>query len=567
MTRNKPKKDEIKESIANGFRVLITLVKMQLKEKMDLGYLRSKRKMVFKLAWVFIEFVAITATISVLFYFIKLFGLFSLVRDIPVSVVSLVFGFMLLLSVITDTVGLMKSLYLSKDNSVLLTLPATPSLVFFSKLATYYIYEIRRSFMFTIPMFIAYGIVKSYGFFYYPWLILMFVLISVIPVLLAALLSIPSMFAYVFLNRVKILQYLLYTAIGGAAIISVWMLIGLIPEDINFIESWGNTFWEIQALLTLYMKNFAPIYVFTELIVGKTIGITNIIFHSGTLSTLLTVIAIALLLLLLCFLCSKPLFCRMASTPFEFKRRNTIKEKTNRKLPSFISALKKEFTLGIRSNSFIELGGVLIVIMPTAVYLLNKIYSAMNTRYLGTQMTICFNILIILLIMLMTNIDIASVYSRDGSSSYLNKVQPTSYAVLLVSKLIFPMILALIGAILTVNVFAIEAGLKFFDALTIGIAIYGVYIAHLFSSAESDIMNPQYKQYATFSEQANNPNETSSGIMTIIISAVVFVIALFLSSRGDTTTWIKLAIIACVFAGLKVFTYLSKIKAFYKEKQ
>ena len=132
MTKNKHKKGEMKESILNGFRALITLVKMQLKEKMDLGYFRSKRKMIFKLTWLLIEFAAITAIISVLFYFVKLFGLFSLVRDIPVSVISLVFGFMLLLSVVTDTVGLMKSLYFSKDNSVLLTLPSTPSLVFFS---------------------------------------------------------------------------------------------------------------------------------------------------------------------------------------------------------------------------------------------------------------------------------------------------------------------------------------------------------------------------------------------------------------------------------------------------
>ena len=80
------------------------------------------------------------------------------VNDIPVSVISILFSIMLLLSVITDTVGLMKSLYLSRDNSVLLTYPATPSLIFLSKLVTYYVYELRKSFMFTVPMFIAYGI-------------------------------------------------------------------------------------------------------------------------------------------------------------------------------------------------------------------------------------------------------------------------------------------------------------------------------------------------------------------------------------------------------------------------
>ena len=47
----------------------------------------------------------------------------------------------------------------------------------------------------------------------------------------------------------------------------------------------------------------------------------------------------------------------------------------------------------------------------------------------------------------------------------------------------------------------------------------------------------------------------------------VFVLALFFSSRNDPAAWIKLAVVAAILAGYKVFTYVSKIKAFYKEKQ
>ena len=566
MTKAK-RNSKFAETFRENFKALNTLVKMQLKEKMDLGYLRSPRKLLFKAIWLIVEFAAITAVIGIAFYFIKMLGLFSLVHDIPVSVISVIFGLLLLLSIITDTVGLMKSLYFSKDNTVLLTFPATPSLIFLSKLATYYIYELRKSFMFTIPMFIAYGIVKGYSIIYYPWLILMFVLISIIPVLISALLSIPVMFAQIFLSRVKWLQYILYSVAAGIGIYLLWQLIGLIPDNINFIESWGDTYWEIQALLKDYTEVFAPIYIFTELIVGKTIGLSSVIFHSGTLLTLIVLIGISAILLLLCFLCSKPLFFQMASTPFEFKKNNAIKEHANRKSAPIISALKKELIIGFRSNSFLKLGGLLVVVMPMAIYLLNKLYSAMNTKFLGTQMTICFNILIIMLIVLMTNIDIASIYSRDGSSSYLNKVQPASYVTLLISKLVFPMIIALIGVVFTVNIFAIESSLKPLDAIMIGITIYSLYISHVFMSAESDIMNPQYEQYATFNDQTNNPNESSAGISAIIISVLIFVIGLFLSSRGDSMTWLKLGIVSLLLASFKLFTYLSKIKAFYKEKQ
>ena len=221
----------------------------------------------------------------------------------------------------------------------------------------------------------------------------------------------------------------------------------------------------------------------------------------------------------------------------------------------------------MRSDTFVRLTEILILVMPIAIYLLNKIYSAMNTRFLGTQMTVCFNILIILLILLMTNIDLASVYSRDGSSAYLNKVQPTSYAMLLFSKLLCPMIIALIGTVISVSVFATFTTLSPLDTVMIGVTVYGVYIAHLFWSAESDIMNPQYEQYATFNEQANNPNETVSAILAIILSVIIFVIALFLSSESTAGVWVKIAAIAVALAAFKASTYFAKIKAFYKEKQ
>ena len=565
----KTKKHSIKEffsSFKDSVDALITLVRMQLKEKMDISYTRSARAMIFKIVWLLVEFAAITAVLTVAFYFIKLLGIFSLIHDIPVSVISLVFSVMLLLSLITDTLGLMKALYFSKDNTVLLTFPATPSLVFFSKLAVYYVYELRKSFMFVIPMFIAFGISKGYETLYYPWLMLMFLLISTIPVLLSALISIPTMFIQMFLNRVKVLQYALYAIMVGLGIVLLWTLIGLIPEDINFVETWGQTYWDIQNFLKGYTKAFPWLYAFTELIVGKTVGLNNIIFHSETLKNLLIVVGIAIALLILCFLCSKPLFCKMAATPFEFKKSNRLTNKPNRRRTVFLSALCKEWISGIRSNYFIKHAGIVVVIMPMAIHLLNKIYSAMNTRYLGTQMTVCFNVLIILLIVLMTNIDMASVYSRDGSSSYLNKVQPAPYSVLLFSKLFFPMIITLIGTVFTVFVFAQHSSLGTVDLIMLTVTIYGIYVAHVFSSAESDIMNPQYEQYATFNEQANNPNETNSGVLAILISFIVFIFSLFLSSNTTSGVWAKLAVVAVAMAIFKTSTYLMKIKAFYKEK-
>ena len=418
-----------------------------------------------------------------------------------------------------------------------------------------------------IPMFIAYGIIKGYNPYYYPWLILVFALISTLPVLLAALLSIPSMFLYVFLNRNKTLQYALYTLAVGGGILAVWLLLGLIPEDINFIESWGETYWQIQGFLQDYTETFSLIYKLTELVVGKTMGLTNVIFHSETLINLSVLISVDIGALVLCFLCSKPLFCRMAATPFEFKKNNAAAARDNVQRSPFLSAIRKEMISGLRSNSLIKLAGILVVIMPMSIYLLNKIYSSMNLDYTGEQMTVCFNVMVMLLILTLTNIDLASVYSRDGASSYLNKVQPAPYALLLFAKLFFPILISFVGTMVTANIFAGFTSLSSFDSTMVGVTVYAVHLVHLFSAAESDIMNPQYEQYATFSEQSNNPNESFSAVFAVIVSAIVFIVALLLSSKTNDGVWLKLALVTTALAVFKIITYLSKIKAFYKEKQ
>jgi asparagine N-glycosylation enzyme membrane subunit Stt3 len=79
-------------------------------------------------------------------------------------------------------------------------------------------------------------------------------------------------------------------------------------------------------------------------------------------------------------------------------------------------------------------------------------------------------------------------------------------------------------------------------------------------------MNPQYEQYATFNDQANNPNESGSAIFSVILSAIVALIGLLLSSKTNDGVWIKIAVVAVLLAAFKAVTYVSKIKAFYKEK-
>ena len=105
------------------------------------------------------------------------------------------------------------------------------------------------------------------------------------------------------------------------------------------------------------------------------------------------------------------------------------------------------------------------------------------------------------------------------------------------------MIVAFVSVIVTMIVFSYFTTLGGFDLLLIGGAIYFIYLAHLFWSAEMDIMNPQYDQYATFSENnSNNPNESKSTIFAFLIAFAIFAVSLLLAIESMSVVWIKIFI-------------------------
>ena len=549
------------------FFTLKTLTAMQLKEKMDFSYLKSWKNTLFKTVWLLVEIVAITFICRTVFFYVRALGLFSLIGEVPITVMNVIFTFMILLSITSSTAGLVQSLYFSRDNSVLLTFPTTPSMVFLSKLAVYYVYELKKTFMFTVPMFIGYALAHNYPIYFYFWLLFLFVFISALPVIIAALLSIPCMFVYQWIKKLKALQYLLYFIVTAVAVYLVLKLINALPENIDIVASWGTTYYKIQNFLALFTKYTLPFFLFTQVILGKRVGLNLVVFDGSTLPMVAILLGAMIVLLVLCFLLSKPLFYKMASKPFEYNKNSKAKQKENVRVNGFLSALIKEIKVGLRNNSLITAALILVVVMPISIFLLNKIYSAMSTRFTGLQMTVVFNVIIMLLIMLGTNISIASAYSRDGSTAYLNKIQPLGYGKLLIAKLIPQLVLGLVGVIVTAFFYKPYAPMDIVQLIFLELTVYAMFVAHVFWSAELDIMNPQYKQYATFNEQANNPNENKSALLVFVLVAVVGVFALMLSLEGGTTIWIKLGIIATLFALLKITTFIMQVKAFYKEKE
>lgn len=558
---------KVGSKIATYFKYLRPMVMMQLKDKLDFGDFKNKKKAMFKIVYAILKFAIVTALIYLIFYLIVYFGIFSFIRILNFRAFAVIMTIVLILSFFACLIKTTNTLYFAKDNPVLITMPVKNSMIFTSKLVVSFIYELVKNINYIMPFFIAYGIIMGLGIEFYLWSLVATFIFTLLSVSLSGLLSIPTMFVFIAFKKHRFLEFIVVGAIMAAVTYGVVYVIGLIPEDIDIIRDWGKIYWSLQDFLSAFVSTFS---IFTLLIQMMTGMIYNSFeFNLSTSSNGIVIGAIfgiVIVCLALIYLLSKPLFLKMVSTPFEYKKNENIKKKKNRKKHAFVSSAVQQTKQIFRSANLIYSIVAVAIITPIAVYLQNKIIAAMDTKILGNYMGITFNILIILLMTLSSNSTIASIYSREGNSAYLNKVNPVAYAIPLSGKLVLNGLVNIVSIVVSTIIISVFSNIDWFGTFLLALALIFVYVAHLLWSAELDVMNPQNHQYQTTGDSQKNPNENLSTTYAFLISAVFAFICFFLLSEDIRVVFVKVLFIALAFCAIRAWLYFTRVKLYYKEK-
>ena len=513
-----------------------------------------------------LKFAAVTGLCVAFMLVSKLLGLFSFAgRPIPDTVMSLVFSVMLLMSVISCTVGLTKSMYYARDNAVLLTLPCPSLHVYLSKLIIFFIFEIKRNLSFLVPMFIAYYITHGYELWTYAWMLFCMLWVSLFTVAIGAVLSIPTMWIANFFRQHRWMQIGTLVLAVGAAITALFFGISLIPENIDLVAAWDTLYWQIQDFLNGYAKTFSALYDLTRMLLGE-IEHLQIFFNAQrTIFRFLVLAGASLAILGLGLLIVRPLFYKMASTPFEYLKK-AVKPKKNKAKGKIFSSIYTNFLITVKNANTIFANVGILVAVPMLIFLLNKIFLAMKTREMGDQMIIAFNILIMLLIVLNSNCSISSLFSRDGQSSYLIKTLPSRYTLPILTKLIPNTTFGVLSIAATAYVLSITLPLSALNIAFMILSVEFIYLAHMFYSAQLDLMNPQNQLYASVGSTVSNPNEMKSTLYAFLISFVTAGAVFFLLYEGRGEVFEKLFFVSTAVLVYRVWTFFSMLKLYYKEK-
>ncbi len=553
---------------------LITLIKMQLKEKLNTARFQFSAKKIITsaLTWIvyILKFVLATALCAIGLITAAAFPIFDDFGGVPDTFMSFLLSVMLLVSVCSCTARLTAAMYFSKDNAVLLTLPASPMQVYLSKLIIFFIFELKKNFSFLVPLFAAYFIVCGHSFIFYPWLLMVFVVLSLFTVSLAALLSIPTMWFITVFRQNKLLQTIaiILAVIGAAA--ALFGVLSIIPDNLDLRTGWDALSSDINAALDGFAESFSPLYSLALLIVGEPV-LQNGIYVTAlpplaTLGRFFTLLLFTALFFGAGLLIVRPFFYTMASKPFEYLKR-AVNPKKNLALNSKISPVYNEFLKTFKDSTRLFTNIGIMIAMPSLTYLLNRLFSAMNTNETGDSMIIAFNLLIILLISLNASSYAASIYSRDGRAAYLIKAQPKNPTSLLVAKLVPTTAFCIVSFISTFIVLLETTNLEFHETVFLMLGIIFIYLAHLFYSAELDILKPHTEIYAAMGEYENDPNEIKSTSAAFALSFLVAgVTLLFLISLKDGLLYFKLFFVGLLAFLYRAYHFFSGIRLFYKER-
>ena len=145
--------------------------------------------------------------------FFVIFGLINFTAS--ENLLILVLFLMQALSIVSCTFSLSDTLYVSKDNQMLMTYPVKHIYIYISKLVVTYILELIKSLLFTFPLFMAYATMVS-GVLTVNFVIsLIFysIFLPLFPVLIGAILSIPVVYIGKLLKKINWVKALATLAI------------------------------------------------------------------------------------------------------------------------------------------------------------------------------------------------------------------------------------------------------------------------------------------------------------------------------------------------------------------
>lgn len=502
----------------NKISQLWTVVRLNLSDRLGEGYL--KNNLVKTLAF----YIAGLGIFSYFVFFV--FSAFKSLTNLRIGpdqpFIKLLLFFVLILSVISSAFTLTTNLYEDKHNKILMPLPLSKNLVYFSKLISSFLIELKKSGVIYFSLLMGYGMTfKIVTFAYLFKTTILCFIFPIFTILLGQFLSIFIFFVRLILNKIPLLNILI-----GSAIIA--LIVILINKGINHLSPNGEAISLFRLFIGLhdtFNSGFGDLikYSYFSREALKFLFAERAIYAFGSFIRIFAfIIVLGLISYLNSFFYYK-IYDLNTQGGSNIKGIKIFKVRLKRRLPIFLNYLSKELKEISRDKKQITIMISYVAVMPLLFYFLNKFFFLMNLSQYGQKVVLLSQVFLGLLILTSANVMASTIITREGSSAYLLKSSPRNVINLILAKLfiIFLISFSIITFSLFLNFRTGLWGLK--ETLMMHIIFLIGTTIHIIWAAEFDIFKSYDREYAETEVLENNKNIARSISLGIIFSlAVVF---------------------------------------------
>lgn len=482
------------------------LLKLLLNNRFPSGIFKSVKNFLITI----VKYIAIFGGIFFVLWFLlsRIVNYLSITVDVNVLALALILIFVV--SLISSIANILNSMFMSKDNEILISLPVSFNQLFVAKLVYLYINEFIFNILYVGPMFVCVGVVGRLSAYYFLSFLLFFPILPFATLGVGSLLSIPIMFLVRFLkdhNKTTIIASL----VAIAAIFTVYMfLITNISGAFNIAEKHLETTIEVNGKIR---RIGGAIPVFNWM--------SSAFFFSASIWKMYVFLFGALVLLCAALPLIRGFYQKIAVFNNETKKVTKPKARKYVKRTPVKELFVNEFRTCLRSPSLIIQYFLFTLLTPLIVFAYDKLLFTIAVSQTGQSLIFASHVLVLMMLTTLSSAISSVAISRQGGLVYISKMIPISYEKQAFAKIAFNVLITWAAIVLATIVTCIFSTANIALVIISSIAAMFISIGHVCQSYDQDLRDPTIDWYDVSEVSTLSKNTTKTMLYGFLLSIIL----------------------------------------------
>ena len=471
--------------------------------------------------------------------------------------------------------NVVKNLYMSGDNELLLRFPVSGAEILIAKSIYCFLHNLVINAMLTLPFYIIFGVVTKAGAGYYFASIGVMLLSVLLPYFLANLVAIPVMMATNFVKNQFLLVLIILIGVLCAGFILYMTALKSILTYLSE-EQLGLFSGEMIARYGEIASKCYPFKWYAMLLAGGSAGYAGKDIGLAFLYIFLMTAAVGVG----AYLVTVKFYYKTILHGIETEKVSFHRKTPNMRRSVFGTLLHREFYLILRSFNYSFQYLAMAVAAPVMVYYCNDLASTMGKDTVGAAIVPGLTLMVIIIFVAIIVSFASTSVSREGSAFYHTKIIPVSYTAQVSVKLFLYALVGTASVVLSCIVvgaaFGTEKAGNLLTPLDVG-CIFAISEMTVLSltclSIAADIKSPTFNVVGDGELVSANKNMIVALLVGILVAAIYGIFTMVFSFlplqmgtlQGTEAVYLILSLLMVVILACSVTALFANLEKRYQK--